>query len=725
MRRRFSTVLAAMALVGATQAWAVKTSLWTQDTVDDFLSGDVTGVTVTSEGQVQLGAAWDSVVANLPEVAQIWCLARDSKGQIYFGTGDDGRIYRWSHGHQPQLVWNTGSSEIMSLVIDANDNLYAGSSTDGVIYRVTARGDTSRYFETGEQSVWALLLGKNGILYAGTGSRGRVYKISGPGKGDVFADTRDANVLALAWAKDGDLLAGTSSKGLLLRIDPKGTTRVIYDSGAEELRAIAVLDEGSIAVGTNRGQSGSTAGGGVAGGGGGGGSTAGPSLGIEVTPTGGGGKCGAYLVQPDGSARLLYAPPCDFVYAMSPGDPGSVWFTTGNPAALFRVGLDRKFALLGATESKQLLALLHEGKETYAAAGNAAVLYSLGTGVGAQGTYISEAHDLRSVASWGEARVAVSGGGEVLWSSRSGFSKTPDDGWSGWSREVPIKGYVKIESPPARFLQYRLRFRRGSGEIPTVSTVEVAYLQRNLPPSIANVTLYGPENPFFEGGPEYRPPQISQSFSNGIKLEFSLPRSGPRPISDASAAWARGIRSASWDAADPNGDNLRYKLYIKADDETAWKSLSNEMDDRAFSWDAESFANGTYRLKLEASDAPDNPNGTEMRTERVSAPFQIDNIPPRVENLHTWTREGSVRGRSTVTVSGIAIDADSRIAKIEYSVDGSDWKQVFPEDSIFDSLQERFRFDVGDLAPGEHAITVRAADAQRNVSVGKILAITR
>jgi len=277
---------------------------------------------------------------------------------------------------------------------------------------------------------------------------------------------------------------------------------------------------------------------------------------------------------------------------------------------------------------------------------------------------------------------------------------------------------------PLQALHWAYQHRRGQYSQP-IPTQKQIHLQRNLPPSIANVTLYGPENPFFEGGPEYRPPQISQSFSNGIKLEFSLPRSGPRPVSDASAAWARGIRSASWDAADPNGDNLRYKLYIKADDETAWKSLSNEMDDRAFSWDAESFANGTYRLKLEASDAPDNPNGTEMRTERVSAPFQIDNIPPRVENLHTSTREGSVRGRSTVTVSGIAIDADSRIAKIEYSVDGSDWKQVFPEDSIFDSLQERFRFDVGDLAPGEHAITVRAADAQRNVSVGKILAITR
>ena len=528
MRWRFSAVLAALALVGASQAWAVRTSLWTQDTVDDFLAGDVTGVTVTSDGQVQLGAAWDSVVTSLPEVAQIWCLARDSKGQIYFGTGDDGRIYRWVHGRPAQLVWNTGSSEIMSMAIDANDNLYAGTSTDGQIYRVTARGDTSRYFETGEQSVWTLLVGKNGDLYAGTGSRGRVYKITGPGKGEVFAETRDANVLALAWAKDGALLAGTSSKGLLLRIEANGATRVIYDSGAEELRAIAVLDDGSIAVGTNRSPSGSSGGGA---GGGGGGSPGGPPLGIEITPSGGA-KCGVYLVQPDGSARLLYAPPCDFVYAMVPGDAGSVWFTTGNPAALFRVGLDRKFGLLGATESKQLLALLHVGKEVYAAAGNAAVLYSLGSGVGPEGIYISEAHDLRSVASWGEARVSASGGGEVHWSSRSGFSKTPDDGWSGWSREVPVKGYVKIESPPARFLQYRLRFRRGSGELPTVSTVEVAYLQRNLPPSIANVTLYGPHT-----GRHYAhrpPPRIPAAANLPVVSKWNQARVLPPALGAAS-----------------------------------------------------------------------------------------------------------------------------------------------------------------------------------------------
>jgi len=717
MKRRLAWALALGLVLSASPALAVKTSLWTQDSADDFLTGDVTGVTVTSDGQVLLGASWDSVVTALPDVAQIWCIAQDSKGRVYLGTGDDGRIYRWTRGAKPQLVWETGASEIVSMAVDANDNVYAGGTPGGIVYRVTAHGDTSRYFETGEQAIWTLLAGKNGALYAGTGSRGRIYRVTAPGKGEVFAETRDANVLSLAWAKDGALLAGTSSKGLLLRIDPSsGAARVIYDSGAEELRAIAVLEDGSIAVGTNRGASGSSTGSAAQPGGG--------SLAIEVMPSSGA-KCGVYLVQPDGSARLLYAPPCDFVYAMTPGDANSIWFTTGNPAALFRVTTDRKMALLGATESKQLLGLLRTGKETLVSAGNAAVLYSLGTGLGAQGTYISEAHDLKSVASWGDAKVSLSGGGEALWSSRSGFSKTPDDGWSPWSREVSIKGYLKIESPPARFLQYRIRFHRGSGDPPTVSTVEVAYLQRNLPPSIANVTLYGPENPYFEGGPEYRPPQISQSFPNGLKLEFSMPRSGPRPVSDASAAWARGIRSASWDAVDPNGDNLRYKLFIKANDESSWKPLGTDLDDKAYSWDAESFANGTYRLKVEATDAPDNPDGTAITTERVSAPFLIDNIPPRVENLRTASRAGSMRERTTVTVSGSAVDTDSRIAKIEYSVDGGDWKQVFPDDAIFDSPNESFHFDVLDLPPGEHAITVRAADSQRNVSVGKILAITR
>src|SRR5207253_3723536 len=92
-------------------------------------------------------------------------------------------LYRWTKGSPPQLLWKTGSSEIMPLVIDANDDVYAGGSPGGVVYRITARGDTSRYFDTGEQAGWSLAVGKNGTVYAGTGSRGRIYRITGPGQG--------------------------------------------------------------------------------------------------------------------------------------------------------------------------------------------------------------------------------------------------------------------------------------------------------------------------------------------------------------------------------------------------------------------------------------------------------------------------------------------------------------------------------------------------------------
>jgi len=687
----------------------------------EFLYGDVNGVTVTSDAQLVLGATLDSVVTRLSGVDQIWCLARDPKGQIYFGTGDNGRIYRYTKERGAQLLWETGASEITSIVAGASGDVYAGSAPGGTVFRVGAQGDTSRYFQTGEESIWSLLLGKDGVLYAGTGSKGRVFKITGPNKGTVFAETRDANVMTLAEARDGSILAGTASKGLLLRVDSSGSARVIYESGMEEVRAIAVLEDGSIAIAANRGQSGAP---GKAGSGGGG-----SPYGIDVMPGGGAGggagKCGIFLLQPDGSARLLYAPPCDFVYSMIPAGARSVLVSTAEPAAIFRVGVDRKYELLGAFESKQVLAMLRSGAETYAATGNAAVLYAIASGPGAEGTYTSEPRDLRSVATWGEATVRVEGPGEVLWASRSGFSKTPDDGWSPWSSEKPIRGGVKIESPPARFLQYRLRFRRGGGGGPMVSTVDVAYMQRNLPPSIGGITLYGPANPFFEGGPEYRPPQISQTYTSGMKIEFALPRSGPRQVSDASASWARGIRSASWDANDPNGDNLSYSIYIKAEDEKEWRPLAEDIDDRAYSWDSESYANGTYRLKLKVTDAPDNPEDAALDAERLSAPFQIDNLPPRLDGVSASTVAGKTKGTSTVTVSGAAFDADSRIARIEYSIDGSDWDQVFPKDGIFDSKDEPFRFEIQDVAPGEHVITVRASDSERNVSVGRALAVTR
>ena len=716
-----AVALAGAVLLAASPAGAVKTSYWKTDDVNQFLRGDATGVTVESDGDVRMGLSIDSLVTQLEGVTYIWSLARSSKGTLFYGTGDNGAIYRMAPGGRPQLVWDTGAGEITALAMDAEDNLYAGSTPGGAVFRVGARGDTTRYFETGEEAVWSLLCGSDGALYVGTGSSGKIFRVTGPGKGSLHAETRDVNVLALAQAKDGALLAGTGSKGLLWRVERDGSKRVIHDASAEEIRGIAVLADGSIAVGANRAGRGSSGGGG---GGGGGNPYA-----VDVTPSGGGGggggKCSVSLVRPDGSARLLYAPPCEFVYALAPGPENSVLAATGAPAALFTVGVDRTYALLYAPEAKQIVSILPTAAGIYVATGNAATLSLLGPGAAGTGTFLSEARDLRSVAKWGRALGALTGTGEVLISTRSGLGETPDDGWSAWSRERPLREEPTIESPPARYLQFRLRFTGGAGNAATVHSVELAYQQENLPPEIASVRVYGPSTPFNEGSPDYRPPQLSQIFPDGTKVEFSVPRSGPRQVSDAEAAWARGVRTAMWDASDPNGDDVAYDVSIKAEDEREWRALVENTEERAVSWDSQALANGWYRVRVVASDRPDNPEAGALKAERTSAPFQIDNVAPRIEGLAVQLLPVAKGARGRAEVRGTAVDADSRIGRIEYALDGGDWMQVFPTDGIFDATREEFRFEVGDLRPGEHSVTVRAADLERNVAVGKVVTVTR
>jgi hypothetical protein len=711
----------AAALGGAAlPAHAVKTSYWEIREVDDFFAGEeAVGVTIDSDGALSLGSSWDSLATKFEGASYVWAAARDSKGRVWLGTGDEGRLYRWAPGSGLTLVWDTDASEITSLAIDAADNVYAGSSPGGVIYRVSAKGDTTRHYETNEGSVWSLLVARDGTLIAGTGSAGKIFRVTGPKTGTLLAETKDANVMALAQGADGSLYAGTAGKGLLLKVDRAGNARVLYDADADELRAIAILEDGSIAVGTNRTQSGRSGGSGGPGGSGGGSPYA-----IEVTPAGGG-KCGIFLVQPDGSARALYSPPCEFVYALRAAGPNAVLAATGQPAAVFRIGTDRKYALLAAPREKQVLALAGSGDALYVATGNPAALFSLGPGKAKEGRYVSDAHDLRSVATWGRFAGRIAGGGEITLSTRSGFGETPDEGWSEWSAPSTLRsGEAAIASPTARFLQYRLQLRGGGAEPPAISTIDVSYLQRNLAPELSGIRLYGPSQTFMEGGPEYRPPQISQTFPSGLKVEYSFPRVGPRPVSDASSAWARGIRTVAWEGLDPNGDEVTYDVYLKAGDESAWRPLAEGIAERVFAWDAESYASGEYRVKVVASDRKDNPPGMELTTERLSSPFRIDNAAPRLEGLRAAARSTRMAGaKPSILVTGVAIDADTRISTIEYSLDGGAWKQVFPKDGIYDQREESFEFSIPDVERGERRVTVRASDLDRNVVVGKVLTV--
>jgi hypothetical protein len=290
-------------------------------------------------------------------------------------------------------------------------------------------------------------------------------------------------------------------------------------------------------------------------------------------------------------------------------------------------------------------------------------------------------------------------GTDITLSTRSGNTEKPDDTWSGWSDEYIDSSGSEITSPPARFIQWRAKLTSADGEsTPVLKRVTVAYLQRNLKPSVDSVVI-APEQER-EDGPPRRPPGRGPGEEPGQGESEKVAFSGKKVI--------------KWQAKDPNGDSMEYSVYFRGIEEQAWKLMEDEIKGTSHPLDSESFPDGTYFIRVVASDSPSNPGDLALFHEKISAPFDIDNTPPKVVELNA-----APAGDGRYVVTGKAEDAGSYVKSLVYSIDGGDWKPVFPSDQIFDSKMEHFSFPTKALKEGEHTIAIKAEDAAGNVGTAK------
>ncbi|HEY2733891.1 MAG TPA: hypothetical protein VGI70_07900, partial [Polyangiales bacterium] len=91
-------------------------------------------------------------------------------------------------------------------------------------------------------------------------------------------------------------------------------------------------------------------------------------------------------------------------------------------------------------------------------------------------------------------------------------------------------------------------------------------------------------------------------------------------------------------------------------------------------------------------------------------PFLIDNHPPHIPDLRVQS------GR----ISGRARDDQGPISKLEYSVDGIDWKLMAADDGLLDSSDEAFSLALDQLPKGPHTVMIRVSDARANTSTREI-----
>jgi len=154
-------------------------------------------------------------------------------------------------------------------------------------------------------------------------------------------------------------------------------------------------------------------------------------------------------------------------------------------------------------------------------------------------------------------------------------------------------------------------------------------------------------------------------------------------------------------------------VFYRREGDTSWRVLKSDLRDTLLVWDTSSVPNGTYVLKVLASDRRSNPADAALGGELESSSFDIDNVAPTVQ-IGTLRKDGT-----RFVIPAEIRDADSAVTKVEFSVDAQRWQTAFPRDGILDGRQESLEIRLDADANGR-TLVIRVTDALGNVGTGQV-----
>jgi hypothetical protein len=717
---------------------AATSTAWEVTGFADFLKGRLSGLSLTADGSLQLGPSvkWN-VALNHPA---LWSIALAPDGAIYASTGHQGKVFRISRDGETSVVWTADQPEVFALAIDRKGVLYAGTSPNGGVYRIE-HGKARQIWASSAKYIWGLQAAPDGALYVATGEQGRIYRIDPNGNAEVYYETGQSNITALVLGPDGHLYAGSDPNGLLYEISGPKQGTILFDSNLPEIRAIALDPNGcvyaagmggAVAARSSMGASSTT--------------TNSSGAVVATTPTvvtvteaagpdqskaatsstssstssttntsvveiSGVEKSAIYRISPDRTVETLRSSKDDNVYdILLDGD--TLIFSTDDHGRIYRLN-GSKATLLAEPGDGETTRLLKTGSMIYGALSNPARLIALDTTGTGTGYYESQVHDSTSVARWGHFQWRGTGSG-VAFRTRTGNAARPDATWSRWSEPVSDPSDSLIQSPAARFIQWRAEWPAGSNAV--ITSVDVPYLPQNTPPVIRSIAVTSVV------GTNAAKSGSSTAANSSSAYSITVTDTGDAPAASSATTTAQTVSrlqttqtQISWQADDPDGDKLVYSVYFRADDENDWQLIRSRMFENTLLLDPDVFADGRYFFRVVASDAPSNAPEYARQTELVSTPVLIDNTPPLV-TLGAPHRNG--------TELDIDVDAADKISPLrlcEYSLDAGFWQPIEAVDGVTDSPRERFHLHLDKLRPGEHLLVFRVYDSANNAGLARVI----
>ena len=703
--------------------FAAGPSIWSVNSRSDVVKGDARGVSIDSDGTISLAPKLTEVFKT--GQSYIWSSVVDAAGNVYLGTGGEGKIFKVDASGKGSLFSDLAEMNVSALVLGRSGEIFAATSPDGKVYKIDVSGKADVYFEPKEKYIWSLAVLSDGSLVVGTGDGGKIYKVKAanatPASSLLF-DTSETHIISLATDKQGNLYAGSDSNGLVMRFGPDGKPFGLLDSPLREIHDLAVAADGSVYV-LALGESASAPKAADA-------AAATPAapeskavsadkpnpLTPEAAPKSrydlSAAKSAVYHILPDGQVDVLWASPTITGFSLSANQAGNgVLIGTSDKGRIYNITNDGRDTLLLQTDANQISTLRSVGNGMIATSSNQGSLYRFGLETVAEGTYNSAVLDAKTTATWG--RIWWRSSGNVAIQTRTGNTEKADETWSAWSAAFSDQKGGQIASPKARYLQWRanlkpfnMAFDDKQFRLTTtsLSEVSVAFIARNIAPEILSIQVLPTNVGLAANPPQQIDPNIELSGLDPIT--FGIPNAAVPPR----RVYQRGATSLQWTAEDRNGDKLVYDVYYKEVGDTNFKLLRGGLTENFIAIDGQSLADGRYIFKIVARDTPSNPAGLALSGERVTEPIEIDNTPPVV----------TVVSSTSAKAVFAATDKASYLVRAEYSINGGEWRPIYADDGISDSPTETYSVDIP-TAAGEYAVTIRVYDVNGNAGNTRVV----
>lgn len=730
MRRVFTVgmvMTAASLLPGLVSAQGTK--LWSVERYSEMERGSADGVAIRNDGRLEAGPATSMLYAT--GKGYIWSLASDATGNGYAGLGGttlgSAVVIKVSPEGKASQIFEAKELAVQGLQVATDGSVLAATSPDGKVYRIPQGGGSAAIVfdpattEEKPKYLWDIAVGKSGEVYVAAGAPAAVYRVpAGGGKAEVLFKTADQHIRCLLLGADGFLWAGSDGSGVIYRLDTKSAGAkpfAVYAAPRKEITALALDTAGNLyaaGVGTR-------------------GTLPLPPLpvtgnvGVTITFSQPGSSTAAgantlvpegseiYKISSNGTPQKLLALRDDVVYALAVRD-GSLLAATGNRGRVYRVdvGMPGRYTDVAHLEAAQAMAFAPVKDGLLVATSNSGKVFRMADSAAKDATYTSEVFDAQGFSQWGrvEARSATPAGFDLY--MRSGNVESPLMGWSDWSR-VGVDGSVTV--PSGRYAQWKAVLRTGGA----VDAVALNYLPKNVAPVVDDVVVQ-PGARVAAGAVALPSNTVQVAFpaAAGVAPTINFtPDANTAPLTAQKDKTAVTVR---WLAHDDNGDDLMFAIWYRGVGETNWRLLKDKISDRFYSFDSSLLPDGSYVMKVVASDGPVHADSDALTSERVSSVFVVDTTPPVPGMLEAKIEAGAGGWGPKIHATLEVKDTTSPIAHAEYSLDAGPWQYVEPIGHVSDSLAERYDFTVA--APTttqpvadakEHVLAVRVYDRYENV----------